>query len=150
MKCPYCANTKSRVLDKRANIVSDVVRRRRVCIRCKKRYTTYEKIAPVELVVIKKDGRKEPFDRQKIRSGLVKALEKRPVNNEQIDKIVNYVESKLTSKRTKEVGTKIIGELVMRRLRSLDGVGYLRFASVYREFDDAGLFEKELKNLRKR
>lgn len=143
MICPYCSHPETKVTDKRDT--QGVTRRRRECLKCKKRFTTYER-AEMEIVVVKKDGRKVPYERNKILLGMVKALEKRPVTQEQINKSVNEIESKLRT-MGKEVKTKIIGELVMLRLKKLDKIGYIRFASVYREFSDLSDFKKEIKEL---
>ncbi len=143
MKCPYClGNTK--VLDKRES--KDATRRRRECLKCKKRFTTYERIE-THLLVIKKDGRREAYVREKIRSGFLKACEKRPVSHEKIDKAVSEIEEKIKNLGKNEIPSKIIGEMVMKKLKKLDKVAYVRFASVYREFKDISEFKKTLKEL---
>lgn len=145
MKCPYCSgNTK--VLDKRDT--EEVTRRRRECLKCKKRFTTYERIK-TNIRVIKKDERREPFDREKLLMGIMRACEKRPVSQETIEKTVTEIETKMRGYGP-EVPTKIIGELVMKKLKKIDNVAYVRFASVYREFEDIGDFKKTLKELGKR
>jgi len=125
------------------------VRRRRECLRCHKRYTTYEYIEAVSLLVVKSDGRREPFDRQKILSGLTKACEKRPISLEKLENIINKIEIQLQNNFSKEVKSKEIGEMIMKSLRSLDEVAYVRFASVYRQFRDVSHFMKELKKFLK-
>ncbi len=144
MNCPYCGgNTK--VTDKRQS--PNGIRRRRECLKCKKRFTTYEKIAKNELYVIKKDGRREKFDREKLESGIKKAFEKRPVPKEKIEKMINKIEERLRRKGKKEIKSSVIGKLVMRKIRKLDNVAYIRFASVYRDFQDIKDFKKEIKGL---
>ncbi|MBI2076639.1 MAG: transcriptional repressor NrdR [Candidatus Aenigmarchaeota archaeon] len=144
MRCPYCSGEETKVVDKRD--VEEITRRRRECIACKKRFTTYEK-AQVNLIVIKKDGRKEEFSREKLRLGIVKACEKRPITEEQIEAAVDDIESRLM--RLGQVESKKIGELVMKKLLKLDEIAYVRFASVYRSFDDVKAFEKEVKMIKK-
>jgi len=146
MKCPYC-NSGTKVIDKRES-KEEITRRRRECLnkKCKKRFTTYEKIETLNVVVIKKDNRREPFNRDKIRNGIIKACEKRPVSHEVIDKIVNEIEAKL-KEHGREVSTKVIGELIMKKLKRLDKIAYVRFASVYRDFKDIGDFKKTIKDL---
>jgi transcriptional repressor NrdR len=143
MKCPYClANTK--VLDKRES--KDATRRRRECLKCKKRVTTYERVE-THLVVIKKDGRREPYIREKIRNGILKACEKRPISQEKIDKTVSEIEDKIKSHGKNEVPSKLIGEIIMKKLKQVDEIAYVRFASVYKEFKDISEFKKTLKEL---
>jgi len=144
MLCPYCSNDETKVTDKRDS--QNETRRRRECLKCSKRFTTYERIEPVEIFVIKKDGRREPFSREKMKSGIIRACEKRPVNQEQIDAAVNYLEEKL-KQQGNEVKSRFIGELIMRKLKQMDKVAYIRFASVYREFKDVSDFKKELKEV---
>ena len=148
MNCPFCSNEEHRVVDKRE--ANEATRRRRECLRCKKRFTTYERIEPFNLVVVKKDGRREPFNREKLRSGMIKACEKRPIPQEKIDVAVDEIEAELRSEEKKEVSSTHVGELVMRKLKKLDKVAYIRFASVYRQFADLESFEKELKKLIKK
>lgn len=142
MRCPYCMSEKTRVIDKRN--VNDSTRRRRECLKCKKRFTTYERVEDFNLMVIKKDGRHESFDRNKLKAGILKACEKRFVSAEKIDKMVNEIETKLRSHDKTEIPSKFIGELVMNKLKQLDKVAYIRFASVYREFRDVRDFKREL------
>lgn len=146
MRCPYCSSEESKVIDKRESGDTDVTRRRRECLKCSKRFTTYERIESVDLTVVKKDGRREQFDRQKLIKGILKACEKRPVSRESIEKLVDHVEKKLRSLRTTEVKSEQIGKLVMERLKKLDEVAYVRFASVYRRFEDATEFINEIKD----
>jgi len=147
MKCPFC-NSDTKVTNKRD--IENETRRRRECLKCKKRFTTYEQMEVKNLRVIKKDGQRESFDREKIRKGLIKACEKRPVSIEKIDKVVQSIEAKLRSGNKKEIKAHKIGELVMRSLKKLDKVAYIRFASVYREFKDIDDFKKEIKQLKRK
>lgn len=140
MRCPFCKVDNDRVVDSRSSSEGAVVRRRRECLACGKRFTTYERIEEAPLRVIKKDGSRSPFDRDKIRHGIQRACEKRPVSAAQIDEIVNAVEDEVTKKYDREVPTRVIGELIIDRLKALDSVAYVRFASVYREFKDAADF----------
>lgn len=149
MKCPYCGAPDSKVIDSRATDDGTAIRRRRECVRCERRFTTYEVIEEIPLVVVKKDGRREPFDRAKIMSGLIKACEKRSVSLKQLESLVDEVERELRGKLEGEVRSQEIGELVMERLRSLDEVAYVRFASVYRQFKDIDKFLEELQRLLK-
>lgn len=147
MKCPFCAHTEDKVIDSRSSNEDKSVRRRRECMKCKKRFTTYEYIEEVPLMVIKKDGRRESFDRNKIISGIMKACEKRPVSVEKIEAVVDRVEKELQKSFDKEVKAQVVGNLVMEYLHKLDEVAYVRFASVYRQFKDINHFMKELKDL---
>ncbi len=147
MKCPFCLHDDDKVIDSRASNEGKSVRRRRECTKCKKRFTTYEYVEEVPLMVIKKDGRRESFDRNKIISGIVKACEKRPVSMEKIETVVDRVEKELQKSFDKEVKAQAIGELVMDHIHKLDEVAYVRFASVYRQFKDINQFMKELKDL---
>ena len=147
MKCPFCSHTEDKVIDSRSSNEDKSVRRRRECLKCKKRFTTYEYIEEVPLMVIKKDGRRESFDRNKIISGIIKACEKRPVSVEKIEAIVDKVEKELQKNFDKEVKAQVVGELVMDHMHKLDEVAYVRFASVYRQFKDINHFMKELKDL---
>jgi len=147
MKCPYCAHNENQVLDSRESEDLSSVRRRRECLKCAKRFTTYERVDTVDLAVIKKDGRREQFNRDKLLTGLKKACEKRPISMETIDETVSEIEQDLRKRETTEISSRIIGEMVMRRLRVLDKIAYIRFASVYREFEDLESFEKEVHNL---
>jgi transcriptional repressor NrdR len=144
MKCPYCGYEKSGVVDKRASNEESTWRRRE-CLKCSKRFTTYERIEMLPLMVVKKDGRLERFDRNKVKNGILKACEKRPITLDKIDRVVDEIEARLRNKQSLEVKSSEIGELVMRKLKSLDKVAYIRFASVYKEFTDVRMFEEELK-----
>jgi transcriptional repressor NrdR len=152
MKCPYCAGNVSKVVDKRD--ASDVghIRRRRECLssKCQKRFTTYERVEDLDLSIVKKDGRRERFDRNKALSGILKACEKRPIPREDIEKLVDDIEATLRGMPSTEVDSKKVGEIIIRKLRSLDKVAYIRFASVYKEFDDLDSFKKELERLIKK
>ena len=150
MKCPYCLNTKTRVLDKRDIVELDVIRRRRECQKCRKRFTTYERIELVGFSVVKKDGKRERFDRNKVLAGMLRACEKRPIPRERIDRVVDEIEASMRAHPSTEIDSKAIGEMVIRKLRGLDKVAYIRFASVYKEFDDLISFKKELERLVKR
>lgn len=147
MKCPYCGGSDSSVLESRLSEDEQSIRRRRECGRCTKRFTTYERAEGIDLVVIKKDGSREEFDREKIRKGLMKATWKRPVSIDQIDRIVEEVERKLRRRKNKEIKSWEIGRLVISRLQKLDPVGYLLFASVYRDFQDLDDFKREIRTL---
>jgi transcriptional repressor NrdR len=147
MKCPYCSHIKTKVTDKRQTKDSTNIRRRRECLKCKKRFTTYETPASMGLVVIKKDGRKQPYQREKIESGFLKACEKRPVSKEKIQQIINNIEAQLKRRGKKEIKSSIIGNLVSKELKKLDKVAYLRFASVYRDFENIKDFKQEIKEL---
>ena len=146
MECPYCRNIETKVTDSRDTGALSI-RRRRECLKCGKRFTTYEHIEKTQLYVIKKDGRRKKFDRNKIKNGITKALEKRPVSHEEIETIVDSIEEKLRRLGNEEIETSEIGEYVMEELKNIDHVAYIRFASVYRSFTDASSFEKEVKNL---
>ena len=147
MKCPYCDNTDTKVIDSRPTEDGRAIRRRRGCERCGKRFTTYEKIEESVIMIIKKDGRREAFDRSKVASGIIKACEKRPVSMDQIDKITGDIERGLNNLMEKEVRSDFIGELVMDELKKVDEVAYVRFASVYRQFTDVNTFIKEIEKL---
>jgi transcriptional repressor NrdR len=147
MKCPYCGYKEDKVVDSRATAEESAIRRRRECLKCGKRFTTYEYIEEVSLMVIKSDGRREPFDRKKVLSGVIKACEKRPISMEKMEDIVVQIERSIQKKSDREVSSSRIGELVMERLKSLDDVAYVRFASVYRQFKDVGQFMVELKDI---
>ena len=149
MICPYCNSQDTKVIDKRETSDLKATRRRRECLKCSKRFTTYEKIEPMEIFVVKKDKRREPFDKEKLKSGIIKACQKRPISHESIEKVLNETELMLRKKKKTEITSSEIGELVMRKLRKLDKVAYIRFASVYREFADISSFEKELKSFKK-
>ena len=147
MKCPFCGHIEDKVIDSRSSNEDKSVRRRRECMKCKRRFTTYEYIEEIPLMVIKKDGRRESFDRNKIISGILKACEKRPVSLEKVEDLVDKVEKDLRESFDKEVKAQEVGELVMENLHNLDEVAYVRFASVYRQFKDINQFMKELKGL---
>jgi transcriptional repressor NrdR len=149
MKCPFCKKDNDRVIDSRSAEEGAVVRRRRECLSCRKRFTTYEKVEVPTLYVIKKDGRRELFDRDKIKKGLVIACTKRPVPVQKIEEIVARIEQELVDKYDREVRANVVGDLVMRELRKIDHVAYVRFASVYRAFKDVTEFIKELKPMLK-
>ncbi len=147
MKCPFCNHLHDKVVDSRESKEGDAIRRRRECLACERRYTTYERIDEVPYMVVKKDGRREKFDRQKVLAGLLKACEKRPVSMGKLSEMVNEVESKVSDSPDREISTMEIGEVLMDRLRDLDKIAYVRFASVYRDFQDEQAFFNELKNL---
>lgn len=145
MRCPFCGVQDGRVVDSRASKEGDSIRRRRECLNCGKRFTTYERIEEVAQMVIKKDGRREPFDRWKMKSGILKAVQKRPISMDQVDSMVDDIERTLFSGSDHEVPTQLVGEAIMDRLKKLDEVAYVRFASVYRQFKDLNEFMSELK-----
>lgn len=147
MRCPFCGYDDSKVLDTRSTDDGNSIRRRRECTQCGKRFTTYEKIEDVPLIVVKKDGKRQVFDNTKILNGLIKACEKRPVSLNQLEAVVNEIEKELKNRMDKEVSSSLIGELVMDKLKVLDEVAYVRFASVYREFKDISTFIMEIENL---
>jgi len=149
MKCPYCSSNDTKVLDKRETEEDLVTRRRRECLNCHKRFTTYERVELADIMVIKKDKSRETFNRDKVKSGIVKACEKRPVSQEQINTVVDKIEAKIRNMDSNEIESTKIGDLIMKELRKLDKVAYIRFASVYREFEDIGEFAKEVKSLKK-
>ncbi len=148
MKCPYCGSLEEKVVDSREGKDGVVVRRRRQCQQCLRRFTTYERIEEIHFMVVKKDGRREPFNRQKIMAGLLKATQKRPVSVAQLEKIVDEIEARLAEKVEREMPAAEIGELIMERLHEIDEVAYVRFASVYRQFKDVSQFVEEVKGLR--
>ncbi len=147
MRCPFCGYKEDKVVDSRATAEESAIRRRRECLKCGKRFTTYEYVEEVSLLVIKKDGRREAFDRKKILAGIIRACEKRPVSVEKMEEIVTQVERLIQKKSDREVPSTKIGELVMEKLKSIDDVAYVRFASVYRQFKDVGQFMVELKDI---
>lgn len=149
MRCPFCKKDNDRVIDSRSANAGATVRRRRQCLSCSKRFTTYEKVEEITLYVIKKDGRRDVFDREKIKRGLLTACKKRPVSLQTIEDIVNRIEIELYEKYDREVKSTKIGDLVMRELKAIDHVAYVRFASVYREFKDVSEFMRELKPMLK-
>ena len=150
MICPFCAHQESKVVDKREGTDGKTTRRRRECLKCTRRFTTFERAETLDLLVIKKDGKREVFDRVKLRSGIIKACEKRPISALEVEKILDEIEADLRKKNVNEVSSKKIGELVIRRLKKIDEIAYIRFASVYRQFADLSDFEKELAMLSKR
>ena len=146
MQCPYCNYKESKVIDSR-NTDIESIRRRRECESCKKRFTTYEKIELIPIMVVKKDNSRESFDRNKIKNGILKSSEKRPVSMEQIEDIIMYIENDINRKGISEIQSDTIGEMVMDKLKDVDEVAYVRFASVYRQFKDINTFVNELKNI---
>ncbi|MDO5783647.1 MAG: transcriptional regulator NrdR [Eubacteriales bacterium] len=148
MKCPYCKFTESKVIDSRPTVDGESIRRRRVCLQCGKRFTTYETIETSSLMVIKKDGSRQPFDREKLMRGIVKACEKRSVTKAQMDALLTDLEQKLYARQENEVSSRIIGEMVLERLVQIDEVAYIRFASVYRDFKDVHSFMEELMRMK--
>lgn len=147
MKCPFCAHQEDKVIDSRESKDGDAIRRRRQCIACERRFTTYEKIDEIPYMVVKKDGRREKFERQKILNGLLKACEKRPIPITKLAAIVDKVEARLADNSDRELTTTDVGEILMEELKSLDKIAYVRFASVYRDFQDEQAFLSELQTL---
>ena len=147
MKCPYCNCENTRVIDSRPAEDNSSIRRRRVCEVCNKRFTTYEKVEAIPLVIVKKDDNREAYDRSKIETGVLRACHKRPVSTDKIDELVDEVEADILNRGEKEISSRVIGELVMNKLKDLDAVAYVRFASVYREFKDINTFMDELKKV---
>ncbi len=145
MKCPYCSNENSKVTNKRES--PEGIRRRRECLKCGKRFTTYERVSENNLYIIKKDKRREKFDREKLKCGIEKAFEKRPVSKEKIEKFINEIEGQLIKKGKKEIKSSVIGEIIMKKIKKIDNVAYIRFASVYHDFQDVNDFKKELKKI---
>lgn len=145
MYCPYCSHKNSKVTDKRES--PEGIRRRRECLKCGKRFTTYEKAAIEDIYAIKKDNRREKFSREKLEGGIIKAFEKRPVEKNKIDKMINEIEEQIRKRGKKEIKTSEIGELVMKKIKKIDNVAYIRFASVYRDFQDINDFKREMKGL---
>jgi transcriptional repressor NrdR len=150
MKCPYCTHLMDKVVDSREAKEGHVIRRRRECLSCHRRFTSYERIEEIPYMVVKKDGRREPFNRDKLMGGLLKAVEKRPVPVSRLEEIVDEVESLLQESADREIETRAIGEKVVEKLRELDKVAYVRFASVYRQFEDVEEFINELRGLMER
>ena len=146
MKCPFCSHENTRVIDSRPAEDNNSIRRRRVCDECGKRFTTYEKIETIPLIIIKKDNNREAYDRAKIEAGVLRACHKRPVSAQQITTLVDEVENEIFNREEREIPSGTIGELVMNKLKDLDAVAYVRFASVYREFKDVNTFMDELKS----
>ncbi len=147
MKCPYCGCDKIKVIDSRPSEENNAIRRRRQCEECEKRFTTYETIESMPLIIVKKDHTRESYDRQKLMSGLVRSCHKRPVPMKAIDELVDEIENQLYNSLKKEVESHIVGEMVMERLKHIDEVAYVRFASIYREFRDINTFMDELKKI---
>lgn len=147
MKCPFCNNENTRVIDSRPAEENNAIRRRRMCDVCSKRFTTYEKIEKIPLIVIKKDNNREAYDRSKIEAGILRACHKRPVSTESINRLADAVETEIFNSEKREIQSRVIGELVMNKLKDLDAVAYVRFASVYREFKDVNTFMDELKKV---
>ena len=150
MKCPYCNYEETQVIDTRETENLEATRRRRQCLKCEKRFTTYERVKEADIIVVKKDGRRERFQRQKVLNGMLEACEKREISLDKIEKLVDDVESDLRKRDSVEVESKTIGEIVMKKLKNLDKVAYIRFASVYREFDDLERFAEEVEKLQKK
>ena len=149
MKCPFCGHTEDRVVDSRVGRDGEFIRRRRACLKCHRRYTTYEYIEDVLPHVVKRDGRREPFDRQKLRGSILKACEKRSVGVQAVDDVVADIEAKLHERAEKEITSLELGEVVMEHLQKLDQVAYVRFASVYKDFQGVEEFEREIRELEK-
>lgn len=149
MKCPFCGHENTRVIDSRPADENNSIRRRRVCDECEKRFTTYEKVETIPLIIIKKDNNRETYDRSKIEAGVLRACHKRPISAAQITQLVDEVEIEIFNREEKEVPSAVIGELVMDKLKNLEAVAYVRFASVYREFKDINTFMDELKKVLK-
>jgi len=149
MTCPFCGHREDRVIDSRESKEGDVIRRRRQCVACERRFTTYERSDEIPYMVIKKDGRREKFDRQKVLGGLLRACEKRPVPMARLAAIVDEVENTLSESADRELATSRIGEMLMERLKVLDKIAYVRFASVYRDFQDVDAFLEELRGLKR-
>ena len=149
MKCPYCNEADTKVIDSRPAEDNSSIRRRRQCERCGKRFTTYEKLETMPLMVIKKDNSREAYDRSKIEAGIIQSCHKRPVSTQQINSVIDEIENRVFNMEEKEVPTSVIGELVMDKLKELDEVAYVRFASVYREIKDVNTFMEELAKLLK-
>ncbi|MBR6404527.1 MAG: transcriptional repressor NrdR [Eubacterium sp.] len=149
MKCPYCSDDNTRVIDSRPADDNTAIRRRRQCDVCGKRFTTYEKVEAIPLMVIKKDRTREPYDREKLMQGIIRSCHKRPVSMDRIENCINEIESEIYNMETREIDSVTIGSIVMDKIKDLDGVAYVRFASVYREFKDVNTFMDELKKLLK-
>lgn len=147
MTCPFCAHREDRVIDSRESKEGDLIRRRRQCLGCERRFTTYERTDEIPYMVVKKDGRREKFDRQKVLNGLLKACEKRPVGMAKLAELVNQVEGVLFETPDRELSTTAIGEILMEKLQAIDKIAYVRFASVYRDFQDVEAFLEELRNV---
>lgn len=147
MKCPYCGHENTRVIDSRPAEENNSIRRRRVCDECDKRFTTYEKVETIPLIIIKKDDNREAYDRSKIEAGVLRACHKRPISANRINQLVDEVETEIFNMEEKEIPSQVVGEIVMNKLKDLEAVAYVRFASVYREFKDINTFMDELKKV---
>ena len=147
MKCPFCGHENTRVIDSRPAEENNSIRRRRVCDECDKRFTTYEKVETIPLIIIKKDDNRETYDRSKIEAGVLRACHKRPISANQINQLVEEVETEIFNMEEKEISSQVVGEIVMTKLKNLEAVAYVRFASVYREFKDINTFMDELKKV---
>ncbi|MCI9464463.1 MAG: transcriptional repressor NrdR [Lachnospiraceae bacterium] len=147
MKCPFCGHENTRVIDSRPAEENNSIRRRRVCDECEKRFTTYEKVETIPLIIIKKDNNRETYDRSKIEAGVLRACHKRPISANRINQLIDEVETEIFNREEKEIPSQVIGELVMNKLKDLEAVAYVRFASVYREFKDINTFMDELKKV---
>lgn len=147
MKCPFCNKDNTRVIDSRPADENNSIRRRRQCDECNRRFTTYEKVETIPMVVIKKDNNREPYDRSKIEAGVFRSCHKRPISVDQITSLIDEVETQIFNREDKEVPSHVIGEILMNKLKDLDPVAYVRFASVYREFKDVGTFMEEIKKI---
>jgi transcriptional repressor NrdR len=150
MQCPFCGSSEHKVVDKRSTPDKNSIRRRRACLKCEKRFTSYERIELANLMLVKKDGSREIFDRKKLQKGIFIACQKRPVGIEEIEQLIDKVETDVRSRDESEVSASVVGKLVMKRLKKLDEIAYIRFASVYREFKDIEEFQKELSKLNKK
>lgn len=147
MKCPYCGSKEDKVIDSRSSSGGNSIRRRRECLKCERRFTTYEYIEQIPLLVVKKDGRRESFDRNKILSGIIKSCEKRPVSLQKMEEVAKSIERIVMRKYEKEIPSTVVGELIMEKLAEIDDVAYVRFASVYRQFKDVNQFMRELQEI---
>jgi transcriptional repressor NrdR len=147
MKCPYCSCEEDKVIDSRPTDEGATIRRRRECLKCRKRFTTYEKVESLPIMVIKKDGSRQPYEREKVRKGILRACEKRNISMDQIESVLDAIETQISNSLEREVTSEFIGELVMNKLREMDEVAYVRFASVYRQFKDINTFMNELNKL---
>ena len=150
MKCPFCGHLEDKVIDSRPAEDGSAIRRRRECLSCSSRFTTYEKVELLPLLVVKKDGTREAYSQEKLLGGLMKACEKRPVSSDQVESIVTYVENQIQNSAKREISTNEIGEMVMKQLKEIDEVAYVRFASVYRQFKDVNSFMEELQDMLKK
>ncbi|HSX18634.1 MAG TPA: transcriptional regulator NrdR [Candidatus Saccharimonadales bacterium] len=149
MICPFCSNEETKVVDKREGDGGKTTRRRRACLKCGRRFTTFERVQTLDLLIVKKDGKREVFDRQKVRGGIIKAVEKRPVSAQDVERVIDEIEAELRKSAKAEVQSKQIGDFVIKKLKKLDEIAYIRFASVYRQFADLSDFERELSKLSK-